>query len=72
MIVCYEEKNVEGDKCKGLFTYDASQKWRGPDLASLPCQPKSEIGLSPLPPCQKKSETGLPPLPPCQKSDFNV
>ena len=53
-----------------LFTHDFSQKWRGPDTSSLPCQLKSEIGLPPL--VRKKFETGLPPRPPCQKSDCNV
>ena len=28
---------------KGLFTYDVSQKWGGPDPPSPPCQPKSEF-----------------------------
>ena len=32
---------------RGLFMYDVSQKWRGPDPPA-PCQPKSEIGLPPI------------------------
>ena len=37
----------------GLFTYDVSQKWRGPNPSSPPCQPTSEIGLPSFPPKSK-------------------
>ena len=53
---------------KGLFTCDVSQKLGLAGPPSLPCQHKSEIGLSPLPPLAKKknSKKANRPSPHCQ------
>ena len=49
---------------KRLFTYDISQKIRGPDPLPPPCQPKSDIGLPPLPLVTKNQKPAAETLPP--------
>ena len=57
-------------KCLVLFTYNISQKWRGPDPPSPSCQPIYEIGIPPSPPCLKKSEIASLPIPLLSKIIF--
>ena len=50
MVTLVKSVAVRCSPSKGLFTYDVSQKWGFADPPSPPYQPKSEIGLPPLPP----------------------
>ena len=58
---------------KGLFTYDISQKWRGPDHPPPLLSAKFRNWPKPPPPLVRKNQkTIYANSPTCQKSDFDA